>query len=63
MGLVLYSTKLLSVRIYTLGLESVDTPKPLSKREELCFVFILVWIMRKGGVNTFKPKCRCDSLA
>ena len=28
------------VTSYTLGLESVSTPTPLSKREELCFVFV-----------------------
>ena len=30
------------------GLESVGTRTPLSKREELCFVFVLVWIMPRG---------------
>ena len=39
----------------TLGLKSVGTPTPLSKRE-LCFVFVLVWMMRRGGgaANTLK---------
>ena len=39
----------------TLGLESVDTPTFLSKRERLCFVFVLVWIMRRG-VSKFQER-------
>ena len=39
----------------TLGLESVGTPTPLSKREELCFVFVLVWIMRRGVPRLSSP--------
>ena len=39
----------------TLGLESLDTPTTLSKKEELRFVFILVWIMRRGVPRLSSP--------
>ena len=41
-----------------LGLKVLTPQKNLSKREELCFVSVLVWITTRGGVNTFIPKCR-----